>query len=71
MEKLIEFLEETMEVDEGTLNANTQLNDLEEWDSLTVLSLIIEAKENYGKIITTDDVEQFETVEDVYEFLNN
>lgn len=68
---IIEFLEEIMELDEGSLNMDTALDDVEEWDSLTILSLIVEGKKKYGKEITSKDVLQFKTIRDIAGFLEN
>ena len=47
MEKMYEELAELLEVDE--VKGNEVLSDFECWDSLTVLSIIAWASENYGK----------------------
>lgn len=69
MEEIILFLEEIMELDDGVLSKDTVLSDLEEWDSLTALSLIIEGRKRYGKEIKTSNIVAFKTVEDICEFL--
>lgn len=69
MNELIEMLEEIMDVDEGTLEATTILDDLEEWDSLSTLSLMAEAKKNYGKKLSSDEIKNFVTVQDIIDYL--
>lgn len=69
MKELLETLEEIMDLDEGTLETTTILKDLEEWDSLSALSLMAEAKKNYGKKLTSDDINSFETVQDIIDYL--
>ncbi len=69
MNELIEMLEEIMDVDEGTLEATTILDDLEEWDSLSALSLMAEAKKNYGKKLSSDEIKNFVTVQDIIDYL--
>ena len=54
MKELLEMLEEIMDLDEGTLETTTVLEDIEEWDSLSALSLMAEAKKNYSKKLSAD-----------------
>lgn len=69
MEELLEMLEDIMDLDEGTLEMTTVLEDVEEWDSLSALSLMAEAKKTYGKELTTREVVSFITVQDIYDYL--
>ena len=66
--QLIELIEEIMDVDEGTLEPDTELADMDEWDSLTKLSLIATAKQRFKKTLTADIIKGFETVADIIEF---
>ena len=65
----IEFLEEIMDLDEETLTQDMDLDDLDEWDSLSVLSLIVEMKKRYGMDLTTEIVKQFKTVADICNYI--
>lgn len=69
MKELLEMLEEIMDLDEGTLETTTVLEDLEEWDSLSTLSLMAEAKQKYGKRLSVDEVTAFVTVQDIIDYL--
>ena len=44
LQEKIEFLEEIMDVEEETLTAETILDEIDEWDSLSTLSLTVEMK---------------------------
>ena len=61
----MELLEELFEVDEGTLTPETELSQLDEWDSMAALSLIVMIDEECGKRISGDDVKKFVTVQDI------
>ena len=63
-EKLF-FIEEIMDVDEGTLSMDMALTDIVEWDSLSVLTLIHEANSQFGVNLTTSDLKKFVTIEDI------
>lgn len=64
-EKKIELLEELLEVDEGTLQPEMELADLENWDSMTALSLIVMIDEECGKRITGNDVKSMQSIQDI------
>ncbi len=61
----IALLEETFEVDEGTLSPDMDLENVEEYDSMTKLSLIVMFDDNFGKKITGADIKKFKTVKDI------
>lgn len=61
----INLLEEIMEIDEGTLSLDDILEDYDEWDSVTALSLIALMDERFGKIIAGEDIKKLKTVSDV------
>lgn len=67
-EEIMSWLEEIMELDEGELDFEAELNDYEEWDSLTRLSLLAEAQDKYNKPIDSETIKSFVTVEDVCKY---
>ena len=69
MKKILEMLEEIMDLDEGTLGASAILEDIEEWDSLSALSLMAEAKKSYGKILSANEITGFVSVQDIADYL--
>ncbi len=69
LQEKIEFLEEIMDVEPETLEENTVLEDVEEWDSLSTLSLIAEMKKQYGIKLNTETIKEFKTVADVCNYI--
>ena len=67
--EVIELLSEVMEL-EDDLELNSILENYEEWDSLTLLSLTVVLKKDYDIILTTEDITKFVTVSDVLDFIN-
>lgn len=65
----IEFLEEVMELDEGSLTKDTELNELEEWDSLSTLVLTVEIRNRFGENLTAKTIKDFKTVGDICQYL--
>lgn len=61
----IALLEETFAIDKGTLKPDAALDSFEQWDSLGVLILIVMFEDDFSKTITADDIEGFDTVQDV------
>lgn len=59
------ILEDIMELDEGTLTADTDLDDIEEWDSLAALSFVVMLADDFGKKITGAEIRAFNTVQDM------
>ena len=60
MEKMKAQLAELLEVDE--VKDSDVLEDFECWDSLTILSIIAWASENYGKTLLAKDINKAKTV---------
>lgn len=67
--KKLALLEEVMELDEGTLAPKMRLNDIEGYDSMVKLSLIVLMKDEFDKIITVKEINNFITVQDVLDFM--
>lgn len=68
-EKKMELLEETFDVDSGVLSMDTVLEDLDEWDSMTKLSLIVVFSDEFNKKITSEEIKKFVTVKDIIDFM--
>lgn len=63
--KKLSQLEEMMGMEEGTLKPETVLRNLDEWDSLAKLSLIVLMDDEYGKHLTGEKVREFTTIDDI------
>ncbi len=64
-EEKITMLEEIMDLESGDLTEETVLDDVEEWDSLSILTLITEMKKKYDISLSTQQIRAFETVADI------
>ena len=51
------------------INLQTKFRELDSWDSMTSLMVISMLDEIYSTIISSDDFENFKTVEDIYNHL--
>jgi acyl carrier protein len=68
LEEKLELLEDIMDYDDA-LKPEMVLADLEEWDSLSTLALAAKVRELYGTNLTSDQILQFETVQDICDYL--
>lgn len=65
----IAMLEETWEVDEGSLSVDTVLTDVEEYDSMAKLSLIVLMDDEFEVKLTGDMIKGFKTVGDILKLM--
>ena len=65
------FAEQFDDTDASEIQASTVFHDLDEWSSLTGMSVLALAKTEYGKTITGAELKSCVTVEDVYNLINN
>ena len=65
MDDKLKKLEEVFEMQEGKLRPDMRLDELEEWDSMTRLSLIVMMEDDYGKKVKRSEVMNYTTVQDI------
>lgn len=65
----IKMLEDMFDLDAGSLAPETVLEELDVWDSMNKLSLIILIDEEFGRVITGEDVLALKTVADILELM--
>lgn len=58
-------LEEIMDVEEGTLTPEAELESIEEWDSLSALSYVVYMDDEFGKKVSGAQCRAFKTVQDI------
>ena len=61
----IALLEDLFDVDEGTLSPETSLDEIEEYDSMTKLSLIVMSEDDFGIKLDSAALKNFKTVGDI------
>lgn len=69
LENKLEILADILDVDVDELSVETRLADLDEWDSLAALSLIVAADEKFGKKLSGEQVKAFVSVQDILDFM--
>lgn len=67
--KKLALIEEALDVEEGSLTAETPLDDVEEWDSIAMLSLIAMLDDEFGKTITGKELRALKSVSDILAYM--
>ena len=70
VQEKLEVLEDILELDEGTLKVEDSLEDIDEWDSMSKLYLVTYVKKEMQKRLTVDEIKNFETVQDMCDYLD-
>ena len=71
-DKFIELLKEAFENEDLEIKMIDKFRDYDEWDSLTLLTVIAMIDEEYDIVIEGDAFDKLQTVEDLYkEILKN
>lgn len=68
-QKKIALLEEAFEMDEGELAADMVLDEIEEYNSMAKLALIVLMSDEFDKTLTSDQIKSFVTVKDILDFM--
>lgn len=66
-----DFADQFDDTDASEITAETIFMDLDEWSSLTTLSVIAMVKTEYGKTITGPEIRSCNTVEDLFKLIDN
>ena len=69
LEEFIPVLATMMEADAADIQPDTEYQELEEWSSVTAMSLIAFAKTQFGKTITGQAIRRAKTVEDLFNLI--
>jgi acyl carrier protein len=64
-EKFMTLFKETLEIENQHITLETKFRDLENWDSLSFLSVLAMIDEEYDVVIEGNDFRQLVTIEDL------
>lgn len=68
-EKFLNFVADVMEVDVSKISMETQYKVFEKWDSLMMLTLVMELEAEYGVSIPMEKVGSAKTLKDLYQIV--
>ena len=69
-EEKIALLEDMLELDGGSLKPETVLADIDEYDSMAKLSLIVLMDDEFGRKLTGEQIREFKTVQNIIDFMD-
>ena len=69
LQEILELLEEVMDIEEGVLTPESELAEVDEWDSLSKLALMAEVKKRVNRRLFTEEILNFKTVQDIIDYL--
>ncbi len=70
-QEIINLIEDTLELDLNSVGESTQLADLDEYDSMAKLSIIVLADDEFDKKLTGEQMREFKTIGDIVSFLQD
>lgn len=65
----LHLLEEIMELDEGTLKEDMILSDIDEWDSISLLSFMAMLDDEFSKVVKGKDIKEKKYVSELLEMM--
>ena len=69
-EKKLELLAEVFDCEVNDLSTEMLVEELENWDSMTKLSLIVMMDDECGKTLSSDQIKGFKTLGDIMSFMD-
>ncbi len=69
-EKKLELLADVFDCDAEDLTPETVLEDLDNWDSMTKLSLIVLMDDEFGKQLKNDEIKAFKAIGDIMRYMD-
>lgn len=70
LQEKIALIEEVLDVEAGSLTSETLLADVEEWDSIAALSLIVMLDEKFEKTVSGAQIKALVSVNDILAYMN-
>ena len=69
-EEKIRLIEDTLDLEPNSLNENTVLSEVPEYDSMAKLGLIVLCDDEFSKKLTGEKILEFKTVKDILDFMD-
>ncbi|MCR9080913.1 MAG: acyl carrier protein [Cyclobacteriaceae bacterium] len=70
-QEILNLIEETLELETGSLSVDTLLDSIEEYDSMGKLSIIVLSDDEFGKKLSGEQLRDFKSVGDIVSFLES
>lgn len=69
LKEKLALIEEVLDVEEGSLTPETLLADIDEWDSIAALSLIVMLDEQFEKTVSGAQIKALESINDILAYM--
>ncbi len=69
LKEKLALIEEALDVDEGSISPETVLADVDEWDSIAALSLIVMFDEQFERTINGEQIRALVTIQDILSYM--
>ena len=69
LKEKLALIEEVLDVEEGSLTPETLLADVDEWDSIAALSLIVMLDEQFEKTVSGAQIKALESINDILAYM--
>lgn len=67
--KIIEIFEDILDKESGKINLNSTPKDIEEWDSVATINIIVAIEDEFGIKFKLKDVQEAKSVKDFLELV--
>lgn len=67
-EKILALIEESLEMEQGSLKPDAMIEDIPEWDSLKFLMIISDLEDTLGVVIPIDEAVDIKSVADILKY---
>lgn len=67
--KIIEIFEDILDIENGKINLNSTPEDIEEWDSVATINIIVAIEEEFGIKFKLKDIQEAKSVKDFLELI--
>ena len=66
---IIEIFQDILDVKKGTVSLKTASSDIDQWDSVATVNIIVALEEEFGIKFKLEDIQTVETVQDFVELV--
>ena len=67
--KIIEIFQDILDIENGKINLNSTPKDIEEWDSIATINIIIAIEDEFGIKFKLKDIQDAKSVKDFLELV--
>ena len=69
-EEKLSLLEDVLELDEGVLQPDIELENIDGWDSMAKIALVSLMDDEFDRKLTGEQIKGFKTVQDILNFMD-